>query len=161
MFNSYKLVSFLIALTLCFALPIEKPTVHDEEPPTLTTEPVEIIEEPNPFDRAILVGEGIITHYCTCKKCCGKSSEHPDYGITASGRKAEPGLTVAVDKSIIPLGSEVIIDYGNDDIRHYRADDTGSAIKGNRIDVCVEDHQLALELGKKTATIYYIPTETE
>ncbi|MBR5823758.1 MAG: 3D domain-containing protein [Paludibacteraceae bacterium] len=159
MFNSYKLVSFLIALTLCFSFPAEKPIDIEE---VVGVANVEEESEPQVLDDPrILVGEGTITHYCICEKCCGKKPDHPAYGITASGRKAVAGVSVAVDKSIIPLGSEVIIDYGNGDIRHYRADDTGSAIKGNRIDVCVEDHQLALELGKKTATIYYIPNVKE
>lgn len=39
-----------------------------------------------------------VTHYCTCSTCCGKSD-----GITASGLRATPGVTVAVDPSIIPL----------------------------------------------------------
>ena len=47
-----------------------------------------------------------VTHYCCCVKCCGK-----DDGITYSGVKATPGVTVAVDTSIIPLGSDVLVDY--------------------------------------------------
>ena len=50
--------------------------------------------------------------------------------------------TIAVDTDIIPLGSTVYIDGVA-----YVAEDTGGAIKGNRIDIYVEDHALALNKG--------------
>ena len=40
-----------------------------------------------------------------------------------------------------------------------RADDTGGAIKGTRIDVCVADHETALQLGMRTATVYVAAAE--
>ena len=92
-----------------------------------------------------------VTHYCCCVKCCGK-----DDGITYSGVKAVPGVTVAVDTSIIPLGSDVLVDYGDGIINYYRADDTGSAIKGNKLDLCVSSHQEAINLGVRTATVYWV-----
>ena len=92
-----------------------------------------------------------VTHYCCCVKCCGK-----DDGITYSGVKATPGVTVAVDTSIIPLGSDVLVDYGDGIINYYRADDTGSAIKGNELDLCVSSHQDAINLGVRTATVYWV-----
>lgn len=92
-----------------------------------------------------------VSHYCCCVKCCGK-----DDGITYSGVKATPGVTVAVDTSIIPLGSDVLVDYGDGVINYYRADDTGSAIKGNKLDLCVGSHQEAINLGVRTATVYWV-----
>ena len=92
-----------------------------------------------------------VSHYCCCVKCCGK-----DDGITYSGVKATPGVTVAVDTSIIPLGSDVLVDYGDGVINYYRADDTGSAIKGNELDLCVSSHQEAINLGVRTATVYWV-----
>ena len=96
-----------------------------------------------------------LTHYCVCKKCCGKDESHPAYGITASGRVAEPYVSVAVDPFMIPLGSKVYIDYGDGEIFEYRADDTGSAIAGAKIDLCVSDHEEALELGVKTVQVWW------
>lgn len=96
-----------------------------------------------------------VTHYCICEKCCGKSSNDPGYGITASGRYATPGVSIAVDTSIIPLGSTVMVDYGDGELVYYRADDTGSSINGNKIDVCMDSHSNALEAGVKTATIWW------
>lgn len=78
-----------------------------------------------------------VTHYCSCSTCCGKSD-----GITATGTKAKEGRTIAVDPDIIPLGSEVIINGHT-----YKAEDVGGMIDGNRIDVYVDSHERAYELG--------------
>ena len=61
-----------------------------------------------------------ITHYCACPICCGEYSN----GITASGTTAQAGRTIAVDPSLIPLGSSVVINGHT-----YVAEDTGGAIK--------------------------------
>ena len=100
-----------------------------------------------------------VTHYCICQKCCGKSPDHPAYGITASGRYATPYVSVAVDPSVIPLGSDVLVDYGDGVIEYYRADDTGSGVGGKHIDLCVSNHQEARNLGVRTATVYVVPHE--
>lgn len=99
--------------------------------------------------------EGVtVTHYDTCVACCGK-----DDGITASGVRATPGVTVAVDPTVIPLGSDVLVDYGDGEIHYYRADDVGGAVKGNHIDLCVGSHEEALQLGCRTATVYWVAAE--
>ena len=85
----------------------------------------------------------VATAYCPCVKCCGKND-----GITASGVKAKANHTVAVDKRVIPLGTEIVIN-GNT----YIAEDTGGAIKGNRIDIYFDSHSDALEFGRQTIEI--------
>lgn len=50
---------------------------------------------------------------------------------TATGTWPEEGRTVAVDPTVIPLGSELVING----IPGYIAEDTGGAIKGNRLDI--------------------------
>ena len=114
----------------------------------LSNDNVRIIEEPQTEDT--LVGyyklENVtLTYYCECKKCCGPNAQ----GITASGKRVEANKTIAVDPKVIPLGKKVIING-----QEYEAQDTGSAIKGNKIDIYVPDHQLALELGVKYADVY-------
>ena len=91
-----------------------------------------------------------VTHYCTCARCCGKSD-----GITASGRMATPGVSVAVDPSVIPLGSTVMADYGDGVLHYYRADDTGGGVNGAHIDLCVESHEAAIQAGVRSATIFW------
>lgn len=101
--------------------------------------------------RATRLDDVTVTHYCTCFECCGK-----DDGITASGLMATPGVTVAVDPDVIPLGADVLVDYGDGEIQYYRADDTGGAIKGNKIYLCMESHEAALQSGVKTATVWWV-----
>ncbi len=70
-------------------------------------------------------------------------------GITASGRVAGHGV-VAVDPRIIPLGSQLFIPgYGR-----AVAGDTGSAIRGNRIDLGFNSLRDALLFGRRAITVY-------
>lgn len=107
------------------------------------------IPEPDEPRYSLIIENATVTHYDPCMKCCGKTD-----GITASGRKAVPGYSIAVDPALIELGSTVYADYGDGVLVEYRADDVGGAITGAHIDVCVSDHQTALELGVREATIY-------
>ena len=114
-------------------------------------------QEPLRLDQAHVLENVTVTHYDCCVECCGKTD-----GITASGTHATPYSTVAVDPSVIPLGADVLVDYGDGaGLRRYRAEDTGGAIKGNRIDLCVGSHAEALQLGKRTATIYWLDEEVD
>lgn len=93
------------------------------------------------------VGKCKITYYC-CEEyphICGNGD-----GLTATGTQVEPGI-VAVDPDVIELGSTVIIEG-----TEYLAADTGGAIKGMRVDVCVNDHEEALELGTHTADVWIV-----
>ena len=91
------------------------------------------------------LGNFKLTYYCACTECCGEYAN----GITATGTKATQGRTIAVDPSVIPYGSEVII--GN---RVYIAEDCGGAIKGNRIDIYMDSHEDALSQGLGYADVY-------
>lgn len=86
-----------------------------------------------------------VTAYCACKKCCGKWAVENGGGITASGTKVEEGRTIAVYKKQIPFGTEVHIEG----LGTYIAEDTGSAIKENCIDIYIADHNEALKFGVK------------
>lgn len=93
----------------------------------------------------------IITFYCCEERphICGTGT-----GITASGRRVTPYVSCAVDPDVIPLGSTILVEY-NGEMVYLRADDTGPAVKGNHIDIAVQGHQEALELGTKTADIWW------
>lgn len=93
------------------------------------------------------LGYFTVTAYCACESCCGVWAD--DNATTASGVSALEGITIAVDTSVIPFGTEVKID---DHI--YTAQDTGSAINGNRIDIYFENHQEALEFGVQTIEVF-------
>lgn len=121
----------------------------------LTEEEIEAAEN-EMIEAALLVRshkieDVTITFYCCEARphICGTGS-----GITASGRRVTPYVSCAVDTSIIPLGSTIMIEY-NGEMVYLRADDTGSAIQGNRMDIAVQGHQEALGLGVKTADIWW------
>lgn len=88
----------------------------------------------------------LATAYCGCSQCCGKSD-----CITASGTRATEGRTIAADTRILPIGTHVLIG-GNE----YIVEDTGSAIKGNRIDVFFDSHSDALKFGTRYLEIEVI-----
>lgn len=95
----------------------------------------------------------IATAYCPCEICCGIYAENRPEGVvyTASGAVAKANHTIAVDTSVIPFGTQ--LKYGD---VIYVAEDTGGAIKGNRIDIYFNDHSEALSWGKRTIELEVI-----
>lgn len=112
--------------------------------PEEVVSPVAVTVPAEPEVQRISLGEFKLTAYCPCTKCCGKCD-----GITASGIRAKEGVTVAADPKVLPLGTRIIIDG-----HEYIVQDTGSAIKGNKIDVYFESHQEALEFGVQYKEIF-------
>ena len=71
--------------------------------------------------------------------------------ITATGVHAGYGV-VAVDPAVIPLGSRLYIEgYG-----YALAGDTGSRIKGLRIDLGYDTKRQAIQFGRRTVRVYII-----
>ena len=96
----------------------------------------------------IFAGEFAVYAYCTEQypHICGGNP------TTASGDPVAPGVTVAADPDVMPLGTRIYIDG----IGERVVQDTGGAIKGRKIDLAVESHQEAVEFGRKTAKIYIL-----
>ena len=70
---------------------------------------------------------------------------------TARGNVVRRGI-IAVDPSFIPLGTRVYIPgYGE-----AVADDTGGAIRGNRIDIAFDTYDEALSFGRQHIEIYIL-----
>lgn len=70
---------------------------------------------------------------------------------TAIGLLAQRGV-VAVDPSVIPLGSHLFIEgYG-----YAIAGDTGGAIQGMRIDLCFNTYDEAITFGRRTVKVYIL-----
>lgn len=80
------------------------------------------------------------------------TSQDPGCGnYTYRGHFLRKGL-VAVDPSVIPLGTRMYIEgYG-----YAIADDIGGAIKGNRIDLAYENRNEALRFGVQKVTVYIL-----
>lgn len=97
--------------------------------------------------------ECTVTYYCCEKRphICGGGT-----GKTATGTDVTAGRSAAVDPSVIPLGAEIYVDYGDGILHQYIAEDTGSAIGGAHIDLAVETHDEALQLGTAFATVWWI-----
>lgn len=99
------------------------------------------------------------TAYTAGFESTGKHPGHPEYGITASGLQVKEGH-IAVDPTVIPLHSKVYIegydDIGNEYNGFYTATDTGSAIKGNAIDIYMEENDEAYRFGRRPMKVYII-----
>ena len=72
-------------------------------------------------------------------------------GITASGMMAQRGVA-AVDPDVIPLGTRLYIPGYGEAI----AADTGGAIIGHKIDLCMEDYGEAMQFGRRDITVYVL-----
>lgn len=101
--------------------------------------------------RSHVIENCTITFYCNEKypHICGNGD-----GIAADGTPALAWVTCAVDPDVIPLGSTVMVDLGDGyGLRTLVVNDTG--VKGNHLDICVDSHNFALQLGHQTATVYW------
>ena len=118
-----------------------------EEPEELENERIEAAL----LARAHVIEDCTITFYCNERypHICGTGD-----GIAYDGTPVLAWATCAVDPDVIPLGSTVMADLGDGyGLRTLVANDTG--VKGNHIDICVESHNSALQLGRQTAKVYW------
>jgi len=87
------------------------------------------------------------TAYEPSAKSCGPCAS----GYTATGLPARYGV-VAVDPYVIPLGSHLYVEgYG-----YAIAADKGKAIIGNRIDLCFDTYEDAINYGRRTVKVYLL-----
>lgn len=104
----------------------------------------------------VSLGEFKLTAYCSCETCCNKwalnrpvDENGKDIVYGAIGERLKEGYSIAVDPTVIPYGTEVMINGHT-----YKAQDCGGAIKGNRIDIYFESHQAALNFGVRYAEVF-------
>lgn len=93
----------------------------------------------------------IATHYTArCEGCSGITAT----GIDVTRTIYANGLRIiAVDPSVISLGSIVSVEYADGTTFKAIAADVGGAIKNRRIDVLVTSESGAYRLGKQTVTV--------
>lgn len=82
-------------------------------------------------DNLTYLGSFLLTGYDDCPVC-----QEEWVGTTALGIKPTTNNTIAVDPSVIPLGSYVMINGVK-----YHAEDVGGMIKGKHIDIFVGSHE--------------------
>ena len=97
----------------------------------------------------------VATGYTAGVESTGKNPTSPAYGVTYSGVKVKRDLysTIAADLNVFPLGTILFVPgYGYGVVA-----DTGSAIKGNRLDLYYETVQdVYNQWGKKTVDVYIV-----
>lgn len=96
------------------------------------------------------------TAYTSDYESTGKGPGDAAFGITATGtvakRNSNSYSSVAVDPRVIPLGTKLYIEgYG-----YAVAEDTGGAIKGNRIDLFYNSSAEANNWGVRWVNVYVI-----
>ena len=98
------------------------------------------------------LGEFVYTYYCDERRphICGGA------GYTATGVPTEVGTTIAVDPTRIPLGSMVYIEG----IGLRIAQDTGSAVKGNKIDILLQTHDECFEQTAINGGVWIVSKKT-
>ncbi|GIP38739.1 hypothetical protein J31TS4_20190 [Paenibacillus sp. J31TS4] len=114
---------------------------------------VEALQGWKPGESAVLDAvEVVATGYYAGKESTGKTPGHPAYGITKSGVKVRRAnfSTIAADPSVFPIGTILDIPgYGYGVVA-----DTGSAIKGRKIDLYFETKdKVYSEWGKRSVTV--------
>ena len=154
------LLALLLGLCLRPAYPPEAPppgpAVRIIPAPAEQTAP-EPEEAAEPPPEVHVIEECTVTWYTA--DTCGKTPDHPAYGITASGAPVEEGVTCAVDPEVIPLGSQVHVLYADGTVEQFQATDTG--VKGEWVDIYTPDYDYAVQCGLQTLTVYWTAPEEE
>lgn len=141
---AFLLITNIVVFSQCFAW--KQKALENKVEVRQSVDIVTVYKEGNGIESM----DANISFYCPCEKCCGKSD-----GITASGVKATPNHTIAMDKSV-PFGTKVLIGE-----TVYTVEDRGGAIKGNKIDVFVDNHEKALQLGRQCKRVYILNREAK
>ena len=107
----------------------------------------QIIEDLDNSPNFKSIGNYTITAYTAGVESCGKFTD----GITATGKEANhKHRIIAADWDILPVGSCVYIES----LGWYTVEDCGSAIKGKRIDVLMDDVETAMDFGKQKLRVW-------
>ncbi|WP_413378686.1 3D domain-containing protein [Alkalihalobacillus sp. 1P02AB] len=134
-------------------LPFQVRAEQSKSLETIESKPVSIEEAIDwsqyPVNRVIATG------YTAGVESTGKSPGQPGYGITFSGIEVRRDLysTIAADPSVYPIGTILFIpEYGYGVVA-----DTGSAIKGNKIDLYYETvSDVYSNWGKRELDVYVV-----
>ena len=119
-------------------------------------------EQPVIGDGLIILPTGEVLTYTDTAQFRATAYTHTDAGcdlITATGTTVRWG-TVAVDPTVIPYGTRMFI-MTSDGSYIYgvaTAEDCGSAIKGNRLDLYMPTYDQCIAFGYQRCTVYFLGT---
>lgn len=150
----------LAVAAVAMTVPRSEAVINASQKPLESTFPLVVKDTPATTYASLeplrAIGTYKVTAYCGCVKCCGIwSAQHPErvgtgyQQKTASGTVPKAEHTVAADTSVLPFGTEIVIEG-----RIYTVEDTGSAVNGKHIDLYMDDHQAALEWGVQYIEVY-------
>lgn len=138
-FKNKRVLGLLVGAVLTLVLIISAPIKQSKT--TFVTVPTQSYTQQ----------EGYVT--MKAKELKVKATAYANDPITYMGTKPQVMKTIAVDPSIIPLGSKVYIPEFN---KVFIAEDTGGKIKGNRIDIYMQTEYQCKQWGIKDITIYIL-----
>jgi len=89
----------------------------------------------------------------------GKLPAHPAFRVTSSGTVPREWWTLAADTHFLPMGSLVYIPafVHKPNRGFFKVEDTGAAIKGNKIDIYTTHIQDALKGMRAYVDVYLVP----
>ena len=107
----------------------------------------------------VYLGNFKLTAYCSCEICCDMYAYNRPLDqngnpivFTASGTIAKEGRTIGVNPMVIPYGTRVyILGQG-----FFIAEDTGSGIETNHIDIYMGSHEAALSSGLSRSDVWVL-----
>ncbi len=91
-----------------------------------------------------------VTAYTSNFQSTGKTPDHPEYGITASGKRVRENHTIACPPNM-KFGTKVYIPYFDNT---FTCQDRGSAITLGHLDVYMKYRSDALDFGRRNLKIY-------
>ena len=111
--------------------------------------------ETTSYGGEVYLGEFSSTSYCA------ENRPHPPCNDgtplkTFTGGTPIPYQTVAVDPSVIPLGSKLKVQTSDGVIYTVVANDIGGGVKGKEIDMVLPTHNEALQWGRRTVKVWKI-----
>ncbi|MFT4104415.1 MAG: 3D domain-containing protein [Lacrimispora sp.] len=110
-------------------------------------EPVQETPAAPVYEKGESLGNFGATAYCP--SCTGG-------GKTYSGTIPQAGHTLSADLTLLPLGTKVMIGE-----TVYTVEDTGSSIKGKKVDIFVASRHEALQFGRQTIEIFAVKEVTK
>ena len=160
-----------VAILAVLAMVALTTPAHSQEPVVITDKlatpvsPAQCLEAPDiPEDyenekiEVAMLAEANEIEDCTVTwytaDTCSKQPGDTAYGITYSGLPVVEHLTCAVDPDVIPLYSDVFVQYADGTIEQLWATDTG--VTGNAIDIYTPDYDYAIQCGRQSLTVWWV-----